>query len=89
MSECLSPHLPEPQPNHKRLTWFKACKDSRRRTLAWTCHCDVIIHELCVAGGQSFLRRTDLATDQVYETHRMRIRDGDALWQALLQGRVR
>jgi hypothetical protein len=85
----LSPHLPEPEPNHERLTWFKASKESRRRTLAWTCHGDVIFHELCAAGGQSFLRRTDLATDEFYETHRIRIRDGDALWLALLEGRLR
>lgn len=89
MSDCLSPHLPEPEPNHKRLTWFKACKESRRRTLAWTCHCQDVIHELCAAGGQSYLRRTDCAADEVFETHRMLIRDGNALWQALLQGRVR
>jgi len=89
MSDCLSPHLPEPEPNHTRLTWFKARKEPRLRTLAWTCHCEVVLHELCTAGGQFFLRRTDLATDEVYDTHRMRIRDGAALWQALLQGRAR
>lgn len=64
MSDCLSPHFSEPEPNHKRLTWFKAGKDSRRGTLARTCHCDVLLHELCTAGGQSFLRRTDRAADR-------------------------
>ncbi|GAA3645262.1 hypothetical protein GCM10022224_004810 [Nonomuraea antimicrobica] len=85
----MSPHLPDPEPDHTRLTWFKARKEPRRRTLAWTCHCDVVVHELCTAGGQAFLRRTDLATEEVYETHRMSTRAGCAMWHALLSGLVR
>lgn len=89
MNNCLSPHLPEPQPNHARLTWFTARPEQRRRIIAWTCHCDPVIYELCTAGGQFFLLRTDLAAKEVRETRRMRLREGQAVWQALLQGRAR
>jgi hypothetical protein len=88
MTDCLAPHLPEPQPNHKRLAWLPSRNDPRYRALAWTCHCADVIYELCMAGGQSYLRRTDLTTGNVSETHGMRVREGEALWQTLLQGRA-
>lgn len=89
MSDCLSPHLPEPQPNCTRLVWLMARNEPRRRALSWTCHCAGIVYELCAMGGQAFLRRTDPETGKAFETHRMSTREGEATWQALLSGRVR
>lgn len=89
MSDCLSPHLPEPHPGCKRLVWLKARNEPRRRALLWTCHCDDVVYELCATGGQAFLWRTDPATEKGAETHRVSMRQGQAMWQALLEGRVR
>jgi hypothetical protein len=88
MTDCLAPHLPKPQPNHKQLIWLQTCNDPRYRALAWTCHCADVIYELRAAGGQTYLCRTDLNTGKVLETHRMGMREGHAIWQALLSGRV-
>ncbi|MBE1588188.1 hypothetical protein H4W80_006446 [Nonomuraea angiospora] len=89
MNDCLSPHLPEPQPNCTRLVWLTARKEPRRRTLLWTCHCDGVIYELCASGGQAFLRRTKPNSRKAFETHRMSTREGYATWHALLEGRAR
>lgn len=89
MTDCLSPHLFPPQPGFRLLTWLQTRNDPRERTLAWTCHCQPVIYELCAAGGQSFLRRTEPATRSITETHRVSTRDGQRLWADLLEGRAR
>jgi hypothetical protein len=89
VDDCLSPHLPKPQADCIRLVWLAARNEPRRRVLLWTCHCEDIAYELCASGGQTFLRRTDTRLRRVFETHRMRTREGHTTWQALLQGHVR
>jgi hypothetical protein len=89
VDDCLSPHLPKPQAGCIRLVWLAPRNEPRRRVLLWTCHCDDIAYELCALGGQTFLRRQDTRFRKVFETHRMRTREGHDTWQSLLQGHVR
>ncbi|KAB8197661.1 hypothetical protein FH608_003770 [Nonomuraea phyllanthi] len=76
-------------PNWTKLVWIDARNDPRRKTLDWTCHCAEVVYELCAAGGQTYLRRTDTGTGMIDETHRMSPRAGYATWHALLTGLVR
>lgn len=89
MTDCLAPHLPPPQPSCVRLVWLSPRNEPRHRALAWTCHCADVAFELCAAGGQTLLRRTDSSTGKICETHRMSMREGEVTWQALLSGRAR
>jgi hypothetical protein len=56
----------------------------RVRVLKWTCDCLTPIYELCAAGGQYFIRRID--DHRVVESTRLRCRDAEDLWTALLTG---
>ncbi|GGL50598.1 hypothetical protein GCM10014719_59910 [Planomonospora parontospora subsp. antibiotica] len=88
---CLSPHLPLPQSQCKRLDWHPPRLGERVRVIAWTCKCRVPFYELCEAGGQAFIRRTVYEGNgwKVRETSRRRSAEAHAMWTALLSGLAR
>lgn len=74
-----------------RLVWRETSKiKERARVVAWSCHCRSAVYELCRAGGQSYIRRTDYDEkgETVYETYRWSFIKASEVWAALLEGRT-
>ncbi|MER7129433.1 hypothetical protein [Streptosporangium saharense] len=74
-----------------KLVWRAPCPVEPVRVIEWSCECRSTVYELCLAGGQAFLRRTHHfnGARQVHETYRWPIREGYGVWRALLCGQAR
>ena len=83
--QCFSPHAAPPGSESKKLEWDTPRMDERVRVLKWTCDCRTPVYEFCAAGGQYFIRRIE--AHRVDESTRLRCRDAEELWTALLTGR--
>ncbi|GAA3468689.1 hypothetical protein GCM10018965_032420 [Nonomuraea roseola] len=87
-------HLPSPQRGGQpwRITWNAPLHADRVRVRAWTCDCRAVFYELCHASGQGFIRKTvqgEHGRSEVSESDRVRVKDAQALWEALISGHAR
>jgi len=63
------PHVEPPIVGHVKLTWHDPTpRTPRIRVILHTCECRETTYELCAAGGQAFVRRTDRKEQTVHET---------------------
>ncbi|MEV0350668.1 hypothetical protein AB0H88_33205 [Nonomuraea sp. NPDC050680] len=63
------PHFGPPQADHVKLTWYEATYRARWiRVVSPSCECNRTLYELCAAGGQGFVRRTDRTEGTTHET---------------------
>lgn len=76
----LSPKIQGAHP----IAWYKA-KPDKARPAKWTCaDCRQVYYELCVLGGQWFIRR-----NEAYETLRDTRAEAEQLWALLVAGAAR
>lgn len=90
-------HPLAPAGDHQKLKWgapFSVQQYDNVRVRRHTCgmeSCSHIYYELCIAGGQGFIRRTSsrLGRTRVVETPPMLSTAAERLWEELLHGRAR
>jgi hypothetical protein len=84
------PHFGPPQANYVQLTWHEPTLRARWiRVVSHSCECSRTLYELCAAGGQGFVRRTDRAEGTTHETAWMLTAAARSLYERILRGEVR
>ncbi|RVX38059.1 hypothetical protein EDD27_0349 [Nonomuraea polychroma] len=86
---CLGIHVPEPRPNRTVLRWAPVQPTAGRvRVRAYTCDCQPTFYELCQAGGQLFIRRTQRLGARVLvdESEPFRYAKALIMWTKLMEG---
>ncbi|MBF8185431.1 DUF397 domain-containing protein [Nonomuraea sp. K274] len=87
--EFHGPHSGSPQPGCVEIIWYEPSRRVRRiRVVAHSCECRQILFELCAAGGQGFVRRTDRAGPTTYESAWMLTAAARSLYDRILRGRL-
>lgn len=84
-------HPAAPQAGYERIDWQKwDARVARVRVRDHTCECQVIVYELCQAGGLLVVRR--LYRSEGVAVHRsewLRAAEAERLWMRILLGQAR
>ncbi|MEU8361246.1 hypothetical protein AB0C27_35050 [Nonomuraea sp. NPDC048882] len=82
-------HVQPPRPDHAQVAWYTPTRRVPRiRVSVHTCGCQAVVYELCAAGGQGFVRRTDRAEKTVHETAWMAAAAARRVFELILSGRI-
>ncbi|MEV0312046.1 hypothetical protein [Nonomuraea fuscirosea] len=82
-------HVQPLQPDHAQVAWYEPHRRVPRiRVSVHTCGCQATVYELCAAGGQAFVRRTDRETKTVHETAWMATAAARRIFELILSGKT-